>query len=92
MKADLRKIWEYRGFKIVPVDCQHPTWGKCGEAEPFMETGPTFSLRYIVRRRYWGIELNGSRIVRGTKKTVREYIDQHYWYLDKHCRVNTDVK
>lgn len=47
MKTDTRKTWEYNGCKITPVDCQHPTWGKCGTPILFK------SGKY--RNRYWRV-------------------------------------
>lgn len=47
MKADKRNQWTYKGCEIVPVDCQHPTWGKCGEPVYFTTA---------FRNRFWRVE------------------------------------
>ena len=68
MKPDKRKIWEYKNCKIIPIDCQPPIWGKCGEPIDFG--------RGIVRNRYWRIYFpDESWIHVGTKQDAREYID-----------------
>ena len=73
MKADTRKIWTYKGCKIIPVDCQHPMWGKC--AEPIR-----FRLAY--RNRYWRIEFpDQSWVTVEFKADARDYIDNN---IDKH--------
>lgn len=68
MKADIRRIWLYMDCQVVPVDCQHPTWGKCGEPKSFGDG--------ICRNRYWRIEFpDGSWVHTATKKSARDYID-----------------
>lgn len=70
MKADIRRIWQYKGCKIIPVDCQHPTWGKSATPQDFGDG--------IYRNRYWRIEFpDKSWIHSATKTTCREYIDNH---------------
>lgn len=83
MEADKRKIWYHKRLKVVPVSCQHPTWGKCGEGKRFDKAGlPTINESGRWSERYWQIKMpdgfpNGSWITVGTKQAAREFIERH---------------
>lgn len=64
MKADIRRVWTYRGCKVVPVDCQI---SHC-EPKAFGDG--------ILRNRYWRIEFpDGSWVATATKQTACDYVD-----------------
>lgn len=64
---DKRLNWEYDGCQIVPINCQHPTWGKAAEPIDFGDK---------VRNLYWRIDFpDGSWVHSGTKADCRSYID-----------------
>lgn len=75
MNADRRLSWEYRGCKVIPVNCQHPnlclyclSWGCC--AEPIR-----FRLAY--RNRYWRIIFpNKTWVYVEFKADAVDYIDR----------------
>lgn len=68
MKADRRKIWHYKGKKVVPISCQDPTWGKCGEPLDFGDG--------IQRNRFWRVDKSDEQMfVAPTKAAMRRAID-----------------
>lgn len=70
MKADIRLKWQYRGCTIIPVDCQHPRWGKCGTPRDFGDE--------VSRNRYWRIEFpDESWVLAATKQECRDYVDRN---------------
>ena len=83
MKPDRRKNWEDKGIEIRLVDCQHPTWGKCGEGLRFDKTGwPTNNETGTFYLRYWQFRMpdgfpGGSWMTVAYKKTARDFIDAH---------------
>ena len=67
MKKDRRLNWQYSGCKILPVNCQHPTWGK--QAEPMLFDG-------VLRNRYWRVILPDKTWVHcATKALCRRFIE-----------------
>lgn len=68
MKVDIRRTWCYRWCQIVPIDCQHPTWGKSGEPIEFGDGK--------CRNRYWRIDFpDGQWVWCSTKRECRGYIN-----------------
>lgn len=66
-RSDNRAIWEYDDCQIVPINCQHPTWGKCAEPIDFGDK---------IRNLYWRIDFpDRSWIHAGTKADCRSWID-----------------
>jgi len=64
---DKRLIWKYGNCKVIPINCQHPTLGKCGNPR-------YFGLRLL--NQYWRIEFpNNSWAYADTKKSAQKLIE-----------------